>query len=263
VSDYTFDELCAVACAEAWRGDGEILASPIGVIPAIGARLAKATFAPDLLLSDGIASLVANTLPLGGLAPTKVVEGYVPYRTIFDIVWSGRRHVMMGASQIDRFGNQNIAFIGDPRRPKAQLLGMRGAPGNTINHPTSYWIPNHSTRSFVSKVDAVSGIGYDRAAALGPRGSRHHHLRRVISNKGVFDFDTPDHVKEAAKLNILLAVVDFATQALLVLLGFALIFSPSILVENVDFGVYGEVERAGRIRLGDEVRVLDAAERSA
>ena len=33
--------------------------------------------------------------------------------------------------------------------------------------------------------------------------------------------------------------------------------------ENVDFGVYGEVERAGRIRLGDEVRVLDAVERSA
>ena len=33
--------------------------------------------------------------------------------------------------------------------------------------------------------------------------------------------------------------------------------------ENVDFGVYGEVERAGRIRLGDEVRVLEAAERSA
>ena len=44
-------------------------------------------------------------------------------------------------------------------------------------------------------------------------------------------------VKEAAKLNIVLAVVDFATQALLVLLGFVLIFSPTILVDNVDFGV--------------------------
>jgi acyl CoA:acetate/3-ketoacid CoA transferase beta subunit len=108
-------------------------------------------------------------------------------------VWSGRRHVMMGASQIDRFGNQNIAFIGDPRRPKAQLLGMRGAPGNTINHPTSYFIANHSVRSFVSKVDAVSGVGYDRAAALGASAARYHQIRRVISNKGVFDFETPDH----------------------------------------------------------------------
>jgi len=193
MTDYSLDELCAVACAEAWRGDGEILASPIGLIPSIGARLAKETFAHDLLLTDGIASLVANTLPLGGSPKAKVVEGYAPYRTIFDIVWSGRRHVMMGASQIDRFGNQNIAFIGDPRRPKAQLLGMRGAPGNTINHPTSYFIPSHSTRSFVAKVDAVSGVGYDRAAALGPHGARFHHLRRVISNKGVFDFETPDH----------------------------------------------------------------------
>ena len=33
--------------------------------------------------------------------------------------------------------------------------------------------------------------------------------------------------------------------------------------EHVDFGVYGEVERPGRIRLGDEVRLLDAVERSA
>jgi APA family basic amino acid/polyamine antiporter len=44
-------------------------------------------------------------------------------------------------------------------------------------------------------------------------------------------------VKEAARLNILLAVVDFATQALLVVLGFVLIFSPSLLVDNVNLGV--------------------------
>ena len=29
---------------------------------------------------------------------------------------------MMGAAQIDRFGNQNISCIGDWKRPKAQLL---------------------------------------------------------------------------------------------------------------------------------------------
>ena len=218
MTDYSLHELCAVACAEAWRGDGEILASPIGIIPIIGARLAQATFAPDLLLSDGIASLVKNTLPLAGSSPKKIVEGYIPYRTVFDIVWSGRRHVMMGASQIDRFGNQNIAFIGDPRRPKAQLLGMRGAPGNTINHATSYFIPSHSTRSFVVKVDAVSGVGYDRAAALGPVGSRHHHLRRVISNKGVFDFDTPDHAMRLRSVHPGVTVKDVLAAT-----GFALV----------------------------------------
>ncbi len=222
MTDYSLDELCAVACAEAWRGDGEILASPIGVIPTLGARLAKATFSPDLLLTDGVASFVANTLPLGR-SEEKVVEGYVPYRTIFDIVWSGRRHVMMGASQIDRFGNQNIAFIGDARRPKAQLLGMRGAPGNTINHRTSYFIPSHTTRSFAAKVDAVSGVGYDRAAALGPKGSRFHHLRRVISNKGVFDFETPDHAMRLRSVHPGVTVKDIVAAT-----GFTLVIADQV-----------------------------------
>lgn len=188
----TLDEICAVACAEAFRGDGEILASPIGVIPSIGARLAKLTFAPLLLLTDGIASLVANVYPIGPGDHPKLIEGWMPYRAIFDLVWSGRRHVLMGAAQIDRHGNQNIAAIGPFEKPKSQLLGVRGAPGNTINHRTSYWVPNHSARSFVSSVDFVSGVGYDRARALGPKASRFHQIHRVISNKGVFDFETPD-----------------------------------------------------------------------
>ena len=52
-------EVCVVACAEAWRGDGAILASPMGLIPTLGARLAQLTFAPGLLLTDGEAHLLA------------------------------------------------------------------------------------------------------------------------------------------------------------------------------------------------------------
>src|SRR4051812_48568089 len=44
-------------------------------------------------------------------------------------------------------------------------------------------------------------------------------------------------VQEAAALNILLAVVDFATQLLLVLLGFVLVFSPHTLHANIHWGV--------------------------
>jgi acyl CoA:acetate/3-ketoacid CoA transferase beta subunit len=193
VSRFTRAEVCAVAIAEAFRDDGEILVSPIGNLPQIGARLAKLSFAPDILLTDGVALLVADVQPLGAAAGPPVVEGYMPYRTVFDTVWSGRRHVMMGATQIDRFGNQNISCIGEFQKPRAQLLGMRGAPGNTINHPTSYWVPNHSKQVFVPKVDVVSGVGYDRAARLGPASARFHEIRRVVSNLGVFDFETPDH----------------------------------------------------------------------
>ena len=194
MSEIRRDEVCAVAIAEVFRGDGEIMVSPIGTLPMIGARLAKLTFEPDLLLTDGVASLVANCQPVGGgEGPEPIVEGWMPYRSVFDMLWSGRRHVMMGATQIDRYGNQNIACIGDYAKPKAQLLGMRGAPGNTINHPTSYWVPNHSAKVFVENVDVVTGIGYDRAAELGPKTARFHEIRRVVSNLAVLDFETPDH----------------------------------------------------------------------
>jgi APA family basic amino acid/polyamine antiporter len=43
-------------------------------------------------------------------------------------------------------------------------------------------------------------------------------------------------IREAAALNVVLAVVDFATQLLLVILGFVLIFSPHVLTANVHFG---------------------------
>jgi len=43
-------------------------------------------------------------------------------------------------------------------------------------------------------------------------------------------------VTEAAKLSIGLAVIDFGTQVLLVALGFALVFSPQVLVDNVHWG---------------------------
>jgi acyl CoA:acetate/3-ketoacid CoA transferase beta subunit len=94
----------------------------------------------------------------------------------------------MGASQIDAHGNQNLAAIGDWRQPKAQLLGLRGAPGNLVNHVTSYWVPNHSTRSFVPAVDVVSGPGYDRVSELSRFIRDNHEIRRVVSNLGVFDF---------------------------------------------------------------------------
>ncbi|MFN2468747.1 MAG: amino acid permease [Gaiellaceae bacterium] len=44
-------------------------------------------------------------------------------------------------------------------------------------------------------------------------------------------------VREAASLNVFLAVVDFATQLLLVLLGFVLIFSPATLQANIHWGI--------------------------
>ena len=197
MSDATTDEICLVALAEAFRGDGELLCHPMGPFPVAAGRLARASFEPDLMLTDTIAYAVVGTMPLGTIVEDPagdegiVVEGYLPFRTVFDQIWAGHRHVVMGASQIDRHGNQNFAAIGDYSRPKAQLLGLRGAPGNAINHTTSYWIPNQA-RAFVESVDVVSGPGYDRVAALPEPSGRFHEIRRVVTELAAYDFETPE-----------------------------------------------------------------------
>jgi acyl CoA:acetate/3-ketoacid CoA transferase beta subunit len=194
-------EICVVALAEAFRGDGERLCNPIGTIPMIAGRLARETFEPDLVMTDGYATFTTSALPPGvdpyrsegnRVVVDAVVETHNPYRQMFSVLWNGKRHVVMGATQIDRWGNQNLACVGEWDRPKVQLLGFRGAPGNTINHTTSYWVPRHSPKVFVEAVDVVCGIGYDRARELGPTASRFHEIRRVVSDLGSFDFATDD-----------------------------------------------------------------------
>jgi acyl CoA:acetate/3-ketoacid CoA transferase beta subunit len=190
-------DVCAVACADLFRGDGEILASPMGLLPSLGARLARATFAPDLLLSDGEATLLgADGEP----------EGWLPYRAVFDVVAHGRRHVVMGANQLDRHGNQNISCIGPHERPARQLLGFRGAPGNTVNHRTSYWVPRHSPRVFVESVDVVSGVGYSRD------GGPFHDVHRVVTNLAVLDFGGPERTMRLVSAHPGVAVADVVAQ---------------------------------------------------
>ena len=184
MSGFTRADVCCVAVAECFRGDGEIVANPIGTIPRIGGLLARRSFEPDLVMTDGEAMFTDAD---------GVIEAWNPYRTMFDVVWSGRRHVMMGGSQLDPMGNHNFAAIGDMKKPKSQLLGFRGAPGNTVNDVTSYWVPNHSSRVFVEQVDVVTGVGYDRAAAAGPAATKYHELRHVVTNLAVLDFESTDH----------------------------------------------------------------------
>ena len=185
MNDVTRAEVCAAAVADAFADDGELFASPMGLMPTLGVRLAKLTSNPDLVISDGESLFLGGVPPLG--SGKEVVEGWIPFRRVFDVVAYGKRHVMMGATQIDRHGNQNISAIGPFDRPKKQLLGVRGAPGNTVNNRTSYWMPRHGPRVIVEAVDVVSGVGPARAEAAGPAASRFNDIHRIVTNLAVLD----------------------------------------------------------------------------
>ena len=189
--DYTLSELCIAACAEAFRGDGEVLASGMGLIPRLGAGLAKLTFSPDLLLNDAECTLVSEPIPPGPRSKPLAVEGWLPFRRVFELLWSGKRHAMTMPTQLDKLGYCNISMIGDPAQPKVQLLGVRGIPGNTINHPCSYFVPNHSTRTLVEKVDMASSIGHDPSRWKSGVRKDFADLRLAVTNLAVFDFGGP------------------------------------------------------------------------
>ena len=78
-------------------------------------------------------------------------------------------------------------------------------------------------------------IGGDHVGAAAPLAGRHHrrHRRRRRSCRR----STSSASKESAGVNVLLAVVDFCTQLLLVVVGAVLVLSPDTLVNNVHLGV--------------------------
>jgi glutaconate CoA-transferase subunit B len=199
----TLAELMIVAASEAWRDNGEILASGIGVVPRLGASLAKLTHSPELLMTDSEAYLVQEPVPLGPRGDYRPkIEGYLSFERVFECVWSGKRHAMIGPTQVDRWGQTNLSVIGDYARPKSAILGVRGLPGNSINHINSVFVPNHGPRVFVAgEVDMVSGVGYRKERW--PEGAKRDFvdLRLIVTDLCVLDFGGPEHAIRVRSLH--------------------------------------------------------------
>lgn len=202
--DFTLAELLIVACAEAFRGDGELLATGIGPIPRTAVGLAKLTFEKGLCMTDGEAYLVEEPVPIGPRGDYKPkYSGWMPYNRVFDSVWSGRRHAMVTPVQVDRWAQANISALGpDFQKPKVQMLGVRGFPGNSISHKNSMFLPKHSARVFIEgEVDVVASVGYK--PENWPEGTSPERVKigRIVTDLCVFDFAGPNHAAQVVTLH--------------------------------------------------------------
>ena len=204
-TDYTLAELCIVAASQAFENEGEVLATGIGVIPRLAASLAMKSSNPDLMMTDSEAFMLSEPNPLGkrGEDFAQANESWMGFSRIFDNVWSGKRHAMLGPTQIDRFGQSNTSALGGSyQQPKVMMLGARGFPGNSISHPNSFFVPSHNTRVFVEgECDFVSSIGYNPERL--PKG---HALEDVsiglmITDLCVMDFGGPDYQARLVSLH--------------------------------------------------------------
>lgn len=200
---YSLAELIITTAAEAWRHDGEILATGITALPRLAASLAKVTCNPALQTTDGECWYTSQPVPPGprnGHVPE--IEGLANYERVFSTLWSGKRHAMVAPVQIDRFGQTNISVIGSHDRPRAAMLGVRGFPGNSVHHPNSFFFPSHTTRAFVpGEVDYVCSAGYNPARYRNGVAPAKLDLRLIVTDLAVLDFEGPAHAIRVRSLH--------------------------------------------------------------
>ncbi|WP_367065205.1 ketoacid CoA transferase [Oryzisolibacter sp. LB2S] len=193
------------AAAQVWKDDGEVLATGIGIVPRLAASLCMRSINTDLMMTDSEAWIVQEPVPIGPRGGYQVKrESHMGFARIFDNVWGGKRHAMVGPTQVDRFGQGNISMVGsDYAKPKSMMLGVRGFPGNSINHANSFFVPNHSTKVFVSgEVDMVASVGYNPARLeQGWSLEEVADVRYVFTNLCVMDFGGPNHQARLVSLH--------------------------------------------------------------
>lgn len=135
VPAYTGSELLGVMSARLLK-DGQTVFAGVG-IPLLAAILAQKTHAPGLtILFEG--GVIGPFVEAGKLPPstneqrcTRRANMLVSITEVLLMLQRGYVDVgFMGGAQIDRFGNLNSSFIGDPANPKIRLPGTGG--GNDI-----------------------------------------------------------------------------------------------------------------------------------
>jgi glutaconate CoA-transferase, subunit B len=154
--------ICTEVGAFDWRPWPDVPRAPIGI--------------HDLILNQGSAMVSDMVDALGSL----LMGGNVD---------TG----LLGAAQIDRFGNLNTLVMGDYRSPERRLGGTGGNTEIACLAKQVLTIMPQERRRFVERVDFntspgyINGPGWRRKAGLEPQGPN-----RVVSTFGVFGFDTPD-----------------------------------------------------------------------
>jgi glutaconate CoA-transferase subunit B len=173
-------------------------------LPNAAANLARQTVAPDLELiyEAGVVGARPARLP-DSIGDPALVSGAAATMSMHDLfayfLQGGRIEVgMLGAAQIDRWGNLNTTVIGPYEHPTTRLPGSGGACEIALNAARVVVVMNQSTRTFVDRIDFVSSPGHRHPdgtvrpawAGAGPSS--------VITQLGVYHFGADGEMELAA-----------------------------------------------------------------
>ena len=198
-SIYTASELLAVMSGRLLK-DGQTVFAGVG-IPLLAATLAQRLHGPGLTILFEGGTLGPFVVP--GELPPSTNEQRCTRRanmllSITDVLLLLQRGYVdvgfMGGAQIDRYGNLNSSFIGDPKNPAIRLPGTGG--GNDISSLTQMIVAmKHEKRRFVDKVDFITSPGFlDGGSRRIDSGLVSGGMYRVVTDLAILDFD--DETKE-------------------------------------------------------------------
>ncbi|MBF0388755.1 MAG: ketoacid-CoA transferase [Desulfamplus sp.] len=199
--DYTLKEMMAIVAAREIRNE-DIVFCGTG-ISMLAAMAAKNINAPEsvIFFETGAIDSQLEELPLA------VGDSRVMYRTsanggLLDSFATMQnpitgKHVVgiLGAAQIDKFGNLNSTVIGDYYSPKTRFSGSGGGCDVASFVPRSIIFMQHEKRKFVQKLDYLTSPGYlNGGNSRKEAGLLDGGPVMVITNLGVMRFD--DTTKE-------------------------------------------------------------------
>src|SRR3990172_3735923 len=219
MADYTLEEQLIARMAREFKPKDEFAVNGVTYCCRIAHAVAKRLYAPGLGLwvnAQGT-SAFASKVTFYLTRPSVREEDIEIYFSVLDIIfWRniGYLSMWMSAAQVDQYGNANITLIGDKHTPRAVLAGSTGMADNPVLTDHAYIVMrNHSARTFVEKVDFISGAGWVPERERGQMRSK--VMNPVFSNLGVFDFDLETHrmrlqsVHKGVKVEDVVANTDF------------------------------------------------------
>jgi glutaconate CoA-transferase subunit B len=193
---YTSREVMAIAAAREVH-DGEIVFCGTG-ISLLAAMAAKYIHAPKSIIffETGAIDPDLREIPLT-VADSRLMFGSSlnaglaeAFATMQNRFLGPRLLGILGAAQVDRYGNLNSTCLGDYTKPKVRFPGSGGAcdVGSFVGR-TIIFI-KHELRRFVEKLDYFTTPGYfDGPGGREREGYRHGGPSCVISDKAVMRFD--------------------------------------------------------------------------
>jgi glutaconate CoA-transferase subunit B len=194
---YTLKELMTIVAAREIK-DGDIVFCGTG-ISMLAAMAAKNINAPNsvIFFETGAIDSLLEEVPLA-VADSRVMYWTSVNGNLADAFATMQNRIsgphvvgIMGAAQIDKFGNLNSTVVGDYFRPRVRFSGSGGACDVASFVGRTITFMQHEKRKFVPKLDYITSPGWlDGPDARRKAGLPDGGPESVITNMATMGFDS-------------------------------------------------------------------------